>query len=219
MNIDRWPHSFGEDYGYAILGAHRFLSGVPLYEPYQLAGPYVTAPGDFMYPPTSLLLFVPFAFLPEALWYAIPLALLAYGIWRAKPGPWRRIGILWCLAFPSTITTVWTGNPVIWCAAFLALGGPWSVGVLLKPSVFPFAFLGIRDRRWWVAMAGLGVVALLTLPACLDWLRVVVNARGPWSGLLYSLGNVPLLLAVVIGCRPLRVPTAGPRNAPKPATN
>src|SRR5262249_12098765 len=61
--------------------AVRWSGGGPFYAARQLAGPYEITPGDILYPPVGLWLFVPFTFLPDALamvlWWAIPLGVTA----------------------------------------------------------------------------------------------------------------------------------------------
>ena len=98
--------------------AARWWSGGPFYEPRQLAGPYEVTPGDILYPPVGLWLFVPLALLPAvvayALWWLVPAAVTGWTIWRLRPRPvvWPLIAL--CLAWPTTPLKVWTGNPVIW---------------------------------------------------------------------------------------------------------
>jgi len=183
--------------------AARSLAGGPYFEPYQLAGPYDIRAGDVLYPPIGLLLFVPFALLPAAiawpLWWALPLGAIAWASWRLKPKPevWPLIAL--CIAWPTTLLKTWTGNPVIWCVAALALGTLWywpSVFVLLKPSLAPFALFGANRRSWWLA---LGVFVLLCLPfgtMWVDWVASVVNSRG--GGPLYSTLEIPMLLLPLV---------------------
>jgi hypothetical protein len=99
-----------------------------------------------------------------------------------------------CLAWPTTPLKVWTGNPVIWCVAAMAVSIVWRGGApfaLLKPSLFPFALFGIGGRAWWIGMA---IFVALCVPfgaMWADWLTTVVNARG--AGLLYSALEAPML--------------------------
>lgn len=194
-----WPP--GGDFGmYRDAGA-RWLSGGFYFYPHQLAGPYTTVGGDVMYPPVSLVLFVPFMGIPGELWWAIPLAVLAWHLWTTRPSLWGWAGIFACLAWPMSIEVIWTGNPVMWTAVAFALSFRWpwvGVLVLLKPSLFPFALGGIRTRQWWLALAAFAVVSLAFLPMWFDWLRVLVNARGQFSGPLYSLRDVPFMLIPLI---------------------
>ncbi len=104
-----------------------------------------------------------------------------------------------CLAWPTTPLKIWTGNPVIWCMAAMSIAivYRWAAPfVLLKPSLFPFAFFGFRERSWWI---GLAVFAALCLPfgvLWVDWVVSVLNSRG--SGPLYSLLEAPMLLLPLV---------------------
>jgi len=179
--------------------AARWLAGGPFYDPRQLAGPYEVAHGDILYPPVGLWLFVPFTVLPAILWWAIPTALVVWPILRVQPRPavWPLMAL--CLAWPTTPLKIWTGNPVIWCMAAMsvAIVYRWAAPfVLLKPSLFPFAAFGFRDRAWWLGLA-------LFLAACLpfgmlwaDWVVSVLNSRD--SGPLYSVLEAPMLLLPLV---------------------
>jgi hypothetical protein len=185
----------GIDFALYRDAAARWLAGGPFYDPRQLAGPYEVAHGDILYPPVGLWLFVPFTVLPAVLWWAIPTMLVVWPILRVRPRPavWPLMAL--CLAWPTTSLKIWTGNPVIWCMAAMsvAIVYRWAAPfVLLKPSLFPFAVFGFRDRTWWVGLA-------VFLAACVpfgmlwaDWIVSVVNSRG--SGPLYSVLEAPMLL-------------------------
>jgi hypothetical protein len=194
---------FGVDFALYRDVAARWLGGGPYFEPYQLAGPYEIRAGDVLYPPSGLWLFVPFAVLPALvawpLWWAVPVGATGWAIWRLRPRPvaWPLLAL--CVAWPTTLLKTWTGNPVIWCVAALALGTIYrwpSVFVLLKTSLVPFALFGANRRSWWVALS---VVALLSLPFAglwSDWLTSVVNSRG--GGILYSALEIPMLLVPLV---------------------
>jgi hypothetical protein len=189
----------GIDYSLYMEATRRWLTGGPFFEPYQLAGPYTISHGDVLYAPNALLLFVPFTLLPAFLWWAIPIAVTVWAIARMQPSvlAWPFISL--CLAWPPTLARTVAGNPVMWVVAALALGCLYrwpAIGVLLKPSLFPFAFIGARDRRWWIA---LGVAILASLPfgaMWLDWFRAVMNGQG--GGILYSFQDVPILLLPIV---------------------
>jgi hypothetical protein len=183
--------------------AARWLAGGPYFEPYQLAGPYDIRAGDVLYPPVGLLLFVPFALLPAAiawpLWWGIPLGAVAWASWRLRPRRevWPVIAL--CVAWPTTLLKTWTGNPVIWCVAALALGTLryWpSVLVLLKPSLAPFALFGANRRSWWLALGGFVLLSLPFGSMWVDWVTSVVNSRG--GGPLYSTLEIPMLLLPLV---------------------
>jgi hypothetical protein len=177
----------------------RWLGGGSFYEPYQLAGPYEIRAGDVLYPPIGLVLFVPFAVVPvvvaAVLWWAIPLGITGWAIWRLRPRPeiWPVLAL--CIAWPTTLLKTWTGNPVIWSMAAMALGViyAWpSVWVLLKPSLAPFALFGAWRRSWWVAAVAFVVACLPFGGLWADWLASLANSRG--GGLLYSSLEIPMLL-------------------------
>jgi hypothetical protein len=193
----------GVDFGLYRDATSRWLGGGSFYEPYQLAGPYEIRAGDILYPPVALILFAPFAVAPApiaaAAWWGIPVGATAWAIRRLRPRveSWPLLAL--CIAWPTTILKTWTGNPVIWSMAALALGvlSAWpSVFVVLKPTLAPFALFGANRRSWWVAAAAL---ALLSLPfgrMWLDWLTALANSRG--GGLLYSSLEVPMLLLPLV---------------------
>jgi hypothetical protein len=189
----------------------RWLSGGSFYEPYQLAGPYDISAGDILYPPVALWLFAPFAAVGTSplaavfavLWWAIPLALTACAILVLQPRPlvWPLLAL--CASNPTTLLKTWTGNPVLWSMAALAVAVVTSSRftapfVLLKPSLAPFAVFGVRRRSWW---GGAVVLAVLSLPFVLtglwgEWLRALANSRG--GGLLYSSLEAPMLLLPLV---------------------
>jgi hypothetical protein len=205
---------FGKDIALYRDAASRWLAGGPFYDPRQLAGPYEVQHGDILYPPVGLWLFVPVAVLPQVialvLWWGIPAALTIWAVRRVAPRPavWPLIAL--CLAWPTTPLKIWTGNPVIWSAAAMAVAIVWRGGApfaLLKPSLFPFALFGIGQRAWWI---GLAIFVAMCLPfgaMWADWLTTVVNAQG--AGLLYSALEAPMLaLPLVAWAGRRRVPDA-----------
>jgi hypothetical protein len=179
--------------------AARWLAGGPYFEPHQLTGPYTIEAGDILYPPVALWLFVPFTIAPAVLWWAIPIGVTGWAIWRLQPRPevWPLLAL--CVAWPTTLLKTWTGNPVIWSVAAMALATLFywpAVFVLLKTSLFPFAFFGANRRSWWVAIVVLVVLSLPFGPLWADWLASVVNSRG--GGPLYSSLEIPMLLLPLI---------------------
>jgi hypothetical protein len=200
---------FGVDYRLYRDATERWVSGGPFYEPYQLAGPYPISAGDILYPPVALWLFVPFsvavgpvvAALQWVAWWLVPLGIVAGVVLALRPRPaaWPLIAL--CLANPTTLLKIWTGNPVIWSMAALALAVVGSSRftapfVLLKPSLAPFALFGIHRRSWW---AGAAVLVLLGLPfgaMWADWLTSLANSQG--GGLLYSSLEFPMLLLPLV---------------------
>ncbi len=198
------PHYAGSpafDFALYRDAAARWLQGGFFYYPEQLAGPYTTQLGHVMYPPIGLVLFVPFTVLPAVLWWVLPLSAIAWRVFALRPSlvGWAAITALVC--WPFSIQIIVAGNPAFWIVAALALATRWpwvAVFVLLKPSLGPFALAGARTRAWWLALGLFACVSLLFLPMWFDWIGVVLNARGFFSGPLYSLNDVPLMLVPVI---------------------
>ncbi|HEY7131683.1 MAG TPA: hypothetical protein VH440_05495 [Candidatus Limnocylindrales bacterium] len=200
---------FGVDYHLYRDATGRWLAGGGFYEAYQLAGPYEISAGDILYPPVALWLFVPFSVpvgpLVDAIqalaWWLVPLGIVAGSVAVLRPRPivWPLLAL--CASNPTTLLKAWTGNPVIWSMAALALAVAGSSRaaapfVLLKPSLAPFAVFGIRRRSWWL---GAAVFVLLSIPfgaMWADWAATVANSRG--GGLLYSSLEIPMLLLPLV---------------------
>ena len=186
---------FGSDFSVYQDAAGRWLAGGGFYQPWQLAGHYAIWGGGspILYPPVALLLLVPFTILPAILWWAIPAATVGWAIWRLRPVPWSWPLIALCLAWPPTLDFVAHGNPDMWVMAFLAVGcvtaGP-AVFVLLKPTLWPFAMMSIRSRRWWIALGVFVAVSLPFGPIWLDWARRSPEQR---RSLGYSIQEWPIL--------------------------
>ncbi len=181
-----------------------WLDGDGFYHARQLAGPYhiegsdTVGGGDILYPPVILVLLVPFTILPEILWWIVPALAFGWALWRLHPARWAWPLLALGAALPWNIDVVIRGNPVIWVAAAFAVGcviaGP-AVLVLLKPSLFPFAFMGINQRGWWIF---LGLFALACVPfgaLWLDWGRALLNSDG---SLGYSVRDAQLLMIPLV---------------------
>jgi hypothetical protein len=217
---DALEEPFGVDFVLYRDVAARWLDGGPYFEPYQLVGPYEIRAGDVLYPPVGLWLFVPFAVLPAVvawpLWWALPIGATAWSMVRLRPRPevWPLIAL--CIAWPTTPLKTWTGNPVIWCVAALALGTIYrwpSVFVLLKPSLGMFALFGANRRSWWIALAVLVAMSVPFWGLWVDWIASLVNSRG--GGLLYSALEIPMLLIPLVawwGGRARFSPSEDPRT-------
>lgn len=177
-------------------------SGGDFYPAFQLAGPYgERTQANILYPPIALALFLPFVVLPAFLWWAGPLAIVAGTVWYWRPNRWALAGIGLCAVSWPMVIAVHQGNPVMWVAAAVALGTRWpayAALVLLKPSLAPFALLGIRHRGWWIVAGVMGVASLLLLPMTLDWLTVLRNLEGGRTGFLYSITEVPILAIPIL---------------------
>ena len=196
----RWSEAapkLAADYSILMLATRNWLTGDGFYFAFQFAGPYDWPDGVILYPPTILVLFVPFVILPAILWWVIPMSAVGWVVWRLRPRPLAWVAIFMCLWFPTTAEIVWAGNPGMWFVAALALAvlGRWTaVLIFIKPTLAPFAFVGAWTRSWWVALAALVAVSLLFLPLWVDYVKVMGNFQ---SGLLYSLSQVPTMLIPV----------------------
>jgi hypothetical protein len=214
--IDRPPVVFGSDLELYLAATRAALAGSGFYPAEQLAGPFSVEVGVVLYPPTTIALFAPFLVLPAILWWLIPLGLTAWLVVELRPSllAWGVIAL--CAAFPQSVGLVVHGNPAMWVLLVLAIAvrERWlSALVLVKPSLLPFALLGIRDARWWITV-GVGVVASLAiLPLWLDYLRVLGNVQG---SLLYSLGDVPLVSIPIVAWLGRRDRVRAGKLAPEP---
>lgn len=211
-NRDRLAFTIGGDYALYIGAARDWLAEGTFYHTRQLAGPYMVTDGDVLYPPTALLLFVPFTALPSLAWWIVPLGITACVIAYHRPRPFAWPALAFCLWWSTSTIKILTGNPVIWVQAAVSLGTIWpafAVGALLKPSLGPFALWGIRHRSWWLGVAVFAFLSLFFLPLWQQYVRVILDSRNP-SGVGYSLGEVPLL------AMPLLAWAAGPVRSPRP---
>lgn len=204
----------GHDYRLYMQAASHWLATGDFYPASQLQGPYSipAVDGAILYPPTTLLLLVPFGFLPAVLWWAIPLAIIGWAVFVHRPGPptWPVLAVL--LWWPTTNLKLLGGNPTtLWFTAILALATvrpAASALFVLKPTLIPFALLGARRLGWWITLGATVAVSLPFLGLWAQYVGVLLDARDP-SGLLYSLHDVPTMLipmALWIGGRrsPLR---------------
>lgn len=195
----------GIDHRTHVIYAERFFDTGSMYFPYQLVGPYEPQPAPYsaeimpaVYPPHAIYLFAPFMVLPAILWWAVPLGLAAYVIVRFRPAPWAWPVMALFLALPNTLSAIIAGNTTMWLVAFVAAGLRWhwpAVLVTLKPSLAPFALIGIRHRSWWSGAALVSVLSLGMLPLWVDYVSVV---RYAGHDPLFSLGSVPALLIPVV---------------------
>lgn len=207
--LDDWTPRLGIDYRTYTAAAERFMAGDSFYWPWQLAGPY-RVPVDVvtdiarvpvLYPPWSLALLIPGVLMPAVLWWTIPLTVLAWHVVRCNP---RRSGWVLIAILASYYNTGWlilSGNPMMWSVMALIgglrLGWPGAL-VLVKPTLAPFALVGIRTPGWWVAAGALGAVGLLAWPLWSNYLTAVLNASTGRTGILYSLSDVPLMLIPLV---------------------
>jgi hypothetical protein len=177
----------------------RLLSGGSWYLEHQVTGQYSITHGDVLYPPVAAWFFAPWLVLPPWTFTAIPAALLLWWVARTRPRPWAWPLLTLAATYPITLLYVVFANPSIWAAAFVAMGlryGWPGVLVLLKPSLAPFAAVGMWTRGWWIALALLAAACLPVLGPTLEYPRVVLNGKG--GGLLYSLASLPVMLLPLI---------------------
>lgn len=199
-NPDLQSH-VGNDYRLYTGAAREFLAGHGFYPGFELAGTFTPDAQPVLYPPQMLALFVPFTVLPAALWYIVPLGITVAVIVSHRPALWAWAAIAAIMAWSAWSFTIYAfGTPTIWLVAALALGTRWpafAACVLVKPTLIPFALLGVRSRSWWLAV-GTGLLsAVLLAPMMADWLRVLLNLRGT-SPLVYSLGDWPVMAVPVV---------------------
>jgi hypothetical protein len=196
------PGAMGWDYRLYMDATRRWLAGGPFYPEWQTAGPYEIGAGSVLYPPVALVLLVPFSFLPGPLWVAVPAGVVAWSVVHHRPRPWAWLAIAATFALsPLPVAEWYFGTPTIWFAALLGLATVyrWPAAlILVKPAILPFALVGARDRRWWLAAAALAAVSAVFLPMWADWVRVLLNARGPRAGILYAALDVWVLAPPVI---------------------
>lgn len=192
----------GTDYMLMHELGQRWMTTGSMYAPWQFApfafnagagGQDVTAmPG--LYPPLMGPVFALLTASP-VVWWGVPLAVMAWAVWRLRPGRWAALGMLVLLTPPLVLDPFITGNPTMWFAAMAAAGAVagWpAVLILAKPTLAPFALLGLVD--WRRSALALGVLAAVSVPMLPEWVRyvdVLRNMQG--AGLAYSLWAHPLL--------------------------
>lgn len=190
----------GLDHRNYATATRTWLDGGPWYLPRQTAGPYEITPGDVLYPPVWLLLFVPGAILPWPAWWLIPLGITAAMTWWWRPSPLGLATMAAFIAWPPTAVHLLTGNPGIWIVAALALATRWrwpAVVILTKVTIAPLGLWGIRDRRWWIALAVLAVACLAFLPMWPTYVEVLLNAHSA-AGVFYSAQDLPMLMIPLV---------------------
>ena len=192
----------GLDYRSFLIYAQRWVDTGSMYLPFQLSGPYsVNGVGHAnvaMYPPNAIYLFAPFLVLPAVLWWAVPLGILARGFVRWRPAFWAWPILALLVVLPDGYISVIVGNATMWMVAFVAAGLLWGwpgLLVCLKPSLLPFALVGVRRRSWWIAALAMCALAVPLWSAWGDYVTVLRNADADAT---YSLGSVPAMLLPVV---------------------
>jgi hypothetical protein len=186
--------------------SERWLATGSMYTPAQIAGPFDPQPEGLrpftivpaLYPPPTILLFLPFLYLPAALWWIIPVGLLALALWRFRPADWTWPLMALALLSPEVPSGLISGSTTMWITAFLAgaLLYSWpGVLIFIKPSLLPFALVGIRHRSWWIAFAVWCAVSIVMVGQWLAYLTVMGNIR---AGPLFGIGALPFLLVPIV---------------------
>ncbi len=208
----------GVDFRQYLDHTERWLHTGQFYLPRQLAGPTTVMDGDPLYPPVILWLLVPFTVLPAVLWWAIPLTVIVWVLIALRPAPWTWPLLAFIAMWPRTPALILYGNPGMWVVAAIAAAVMWRWPgplVLIKPSLFPFALIGIGSRGWNRTLL---VFVLLCIPFGALWLDYVTVLRNSNVPLSYSLLDVPLALAPVVawlGRRPAATATPAEEAAPR----
>jgi hypothetical protein len=196
--VDSHRSGFGVDFNQYQAHVTRWLATGQFYLPRQLAGPTQVMDGDPLYPPIALLLLVPFQVLPAILWWAIPLGITAYVLVRLRPVAWTWPILAIIALWPRTPALIYYGNPGMWAVAAVAAGVMWrwpAPFVLFKPSLAPFALIGIGPRGWFACLAA---VALVCVPFGSLWIDYLTALRNSSVPLTYSLLDLPLTLAPLV---------------------
>lgn len=191
----------GDTLGYDFRAYHaaaaRVLAGQPAYDTsYVIAGPY----GLFLYPPTFLLLALPFGLLPAAtatwVWTAVLLAAFAGGV-AAMPVAARTrwvivllAGLSWPFLYALKLGQVGPLLFLLFAVGWRALERPGvlgltgAVGAAIK--IQPGIVLGwaLLTRRWAAVAAGAVVLLVLGLAA------TVLAGMGSWSDFTFLIGRV-----------------------------
>jgi hypothetical protein len=189
----------------------RLFGGGSWYLERQLHGPYEITQGDVLYPPVTAWFFAPWLALPDWTFSAVPVAVTAWVVGRFRPAPWTWPLLALCVAWPMVPLKTLRLNPDVWLMAAVATGLVYrwpGAFVLVKPSMLPFAMIGMRSRGWWAVVGLLLAGSLPFLAQTLMYPQVILDTRG--GGLLYSIPDVPFLLIPVIAWlgSPARHPSA-----------
>jgi hypothetical protein len=194
------------DYRMFVEFGHRWATTGSIYAPYQLIGPfrYDVAAGTTnvaampaLYPPLVGPVFWLLGLLPAFLWWAVPVVVLAVSVRGARAWTWPLLAAVACL--PQVPSLFIVGGSSMWVLAGLALGvrEGWPVLVVaLKPTLAPFALVGVRHRSTWIGAGLLLAVSLLMLPEWLRYVTVIRNLESP--SLAYSFGDLPPVAAVLL---------------------
>jgi hypothetical protein len=184
----------GVDLRHFQVYGRRFLETGSLYLPEQLTGPFPWSPTPYdpnlmpcLYPPPIAYLSVATLVLPPVLWWLLPVGYVAVTIYRWRPQPWT--WPLLAVALAQSASVVLAGSSTMLVAALVTggLARSWpSALIVLKPTFFPFALIGIRTRVWWYAIA---VVGLMSLPLIEEWRRYLIVVANAGASPLYAVSE------------------------------
>jgi hypothetical protein len=158
----------------------------------------------------TLPILVAFAYVPAAWWVGWGI-LFTGGLARLRPASWAWPLLLLLATTSALVPVLIAGNPVIWIllgTLFARITGWSGALVLLKPTLAPFALLGIERRSWWIAC---GLVAVACVPfqgLWVDWYHAVTNIEG--VNITYSFAQIPMMLIPVVAIWASTVPGMRP---------
>ena len=191
----------GMDLGIYVDRTRSWLDGEGFYRDRQLNGPYRIENGASLYPPPTILLFLPWALgAPGALWWLIPLAVSVVALRRLQPPLWGWVVLAFVLVYGRMLIAIILGNPSIWAFAGILAGAAFgwpALLALIKPVLAPFALVGATRRSWWIGLAAVAVAAVAFGPMWLDYARVLADARNE-RDIWYVIGEVPTAVALAI---------------------
>ncbi|MDE3102311.1 MAG: DUF2029 domain-containing protein [Chloroflexota bacterium] len=202
---------FGYDLVAYLAAARRLTEGLPLYPLAAHETIYLGA-GEYLYPPTSAVAFVPLALLPVdvavAIWTALLVAIAAwtaYQLLRPIPAMARPWALAAYLLYLPLIAEITLGNLSLVTLAFCLAARSWSarprsagaalafaLGSKLLPAALPFFFVAARA---WRSIAVFAVVCVAAVVATLPWLA------GSWLvylRLLLQIDAVPATQAMTL---------------------
>lgn len=207
--LDLWRRPFGYDLATYVLAAQRLQDGRPLYPAVVVLGPF----GQYFYPPTVALAFVPFTaapFVGAAIWMMVLVSVaVALGATLVRRHPtWQRPWVAAAIAlFPPLVWDLTLGNVTLLAAALalfahsrrkpIVAGAILAVSLTLKP-------LTIGLLLFW-ALAGRGRAAIWTV--AIGTASVIVT--WPWLGARWIeyAGTVPALAGAAPGSGSNILPT------------
>jgi hypothetical protein len=198
-----WDRTIGADLTYYANLARMLFTTGQWFPDKELHGPWLilqSGPLDVLYPPAVAWIFAPFIWLPVGVLLAFVIGVNLWLIreWRSAPWTWPLMAL--CVLWPLTLLKGIGGTSSLFVMVALGLGLRYrwpSVFILLKPSLFPFALLGIRSKWWWVGLALLGLMSLPFLRETLLYPQVILDSRNP-DGALYSLTDLPMMAIPII---------------------